>query len=49
MTVVNVKWLEAAQHKWQRRIPGVTQRDKISNGEIRRRTRMESGNNGSYL
>ena len=39
---MNMKWLEAAHHKWQRRILGVTWRDKIRNEEIRRRTGMET-------
>jgi len=42
MTVMNMKWLEAAHHKWQRRILGITWRDKIRNEEIRWRTGMET-------
>ena len=40
--VVNMKRLEAAHHKWQRRLVGVTWRDEIRNGEIRRGTGMET-------
>jgi len=35
MTVTNMKKLEAAHHKWQRRILGVVWRDKVSNEMIR--------------
>ena len=40
MTVANLKILEAAHHRWQRRILGITWRDLIKNEEIRR-TGME--------
>ena len=38
MTTANMKKLEAAHHKWLRRILGIKGRDKIKNEEIRRRT-----------
>ena len=41
-SVVNMKRLEAAHRKWQRRLVGVTRRDEIRNGEIRRGTGMET-------
>src|SRR5688572_32659764 len=41
MTKTNLKKLEAAHHRWQRRILGVTWRDKIRNEDIRKRTSME--------
>ena len=41
MTVANLKRLEAAHHRWQRKILGITWGDKIRNEEIRRRTGME--------
>jgi hypothetical protein len=41
MTVVNMKRLEAAHHRWQRKILGIVWRDKIRNEEVRRRTGME--------
>jgi hypothetical protein len=41
MTVANMKRLEAAHHKWQRKILGVIWKDKISNEKIRERTGME--------
>jgi exonuclease III len=40
MTVANMKKLEAAHHKWQRRILGVVWRDKVSNELVRRQTGM---------
>jgi len=40
MTVINTKKLEAAHHKWQRRILGLAWRDKVSNEMIRRQTGM---------
>src|ERR1700733_4076131 len=42
MTAANLRRLEAAHHRWQRRILGVTWRDMIRNEEIRRRTGMET-------
>jgi len=39
MTVVNMKRLEAAHHKWQREILGISWKDKITNAEVRQRTR----------
>jgi len=41
MTVANMKKLEAAHHRWQRKILGVTWKDMVSNEKIRERTRME--------
>jgi len=41
MTVANMKKLEAAHHKWQRKILGVSWRDMITNEEIRRRAQTE--------
>ena len=38
MTVANMKKLEAAHHKWQRKILGVIWKDKVSNEKIRQRT-----------
>ena len=40
-TVANMKKLEAAHHRWQRKILGVIRKDKVSNEEIRHRTEME--------
>jgi hypothetical protein len=40
MTVANMKKLEAAHHKWQRKILGIIWKDKITNEEVRRRTGM---------
>jgi len=40
MTVTNMKKLEAAHHKWQRKILVVVWRDKVSNEMIRRQTGM---------
>ena len=40
MTVANMKKLEAAHHKWQRKILGITWKDKVTNEEVRRRTGM---------
>jgi len=41
MTVTNMKKLEAAHHKWQRKIMGISWKDKIRNEEVRRRTGQE--------
>ena len=41
MTVANMKRLEAAHHRWQRKILGIVWRDKITNLEVRRRTGMD--------
>jgi hypothetical protein len=41
MTVANLKKLEAAHHKWQRKILGVIWKYMISNDKIRERTGME--------
>ena len=40
MTVVNSKKLEAAHHKWLRRILGITWKQKVTNEEVRNRTGM---------
>ena len=40
--VANVNGLEAAHHRWQRRILGIIWRDKIRNEEMRHRTRLET-------
>ena len=40
MTVVNSKKLEAAHHKWLRRILGITWKQKVTNEEVRKRTGM---------
>jgi len=40
MTVVNMKKLEAAHHRWQRKILGVVWRDKVSNELVRQQTGM---------
>ena len=42
MTVVNSKKLEAAHHKWLRRILGITWKQKVTNEEVRKRTGMGS-------
>ena len=41
MTKANMKKLEAAHHRWLRRILKITWRDKIRNEEVRKRTSME--------
>ena len=41
MTKTNMKRLDAAHHRWQRRILGITWKDKITNEEVRRRTALE--------
>jgi hypothetical protein len=41
MTKVNMKKLEAAHHRWLRRLLKITWRDKVRNEEVRRRTSME--------
>ena len=41
MTVANMKKLEAARHKWQRKILGITWRDKITNDTVSERTGMQ--------
>ena len=40
MTAANMKKLEAAHHKWLRRILGITWRDMVTNEEVRKRTGM---------
>jgi hypothetical protein len=40
MTVANGKKLEAAHHKWLRRILGITWKQKVTNEEVRKRTGM---------
>src|SRR6218665_1461920 len=45
MTVANRKRLEAAHHRWLRRILHVSWRDKITNKSIRERTRQEDMEN----
>ena len=40
MTVVNNKKLEAAHHKWMRRITEITWEQRITNEEVRKRTGM---------
>src|SRR5258706_81762 len=40
MTVANMKKLEAAHHKWQRRILGITWKDWVTNDDVRRRSGM---------
>ena len=41
MTIANMKKLEAAHHTWQRKIMGITLRDKITNNTVRERTGMQ--------
>jgi len=41
ITVVNGRRLEAAHHRWLRRILHISWRDKIPNKTIRERTRQE--------
>ena len=41
MTVADMKKLEAAHHRWQRQILGVSWRDMVRNEEIRKRTGLE--------
>jgi len=40
MTITNMKKLEAAHHKWQRRILGITWKDMVTNDEVGKRSRM---------
>ena len=40
MTAANMRKLEAAHHKWLRRILGITWRDMVTNEEVRKRTGM---------
>jgi hypothetical protein len=40
MTVANQKRLEAAHHKWLRRILGITWKQKVTNEEVRKRSGM---------
>jgi len=40
VTVANCKKLEAAHHKWLRRILGITWKQKVKNEEVRKRTGM---------
>jgi len=42
LTVTQKKKLEAAHHRFQRRLLGITWRDKICNEEIRRQTRLKT-------
>jgi hypothetical protein len=39
--VANTKKLEAAHHRWQRRILGIIWKDKVTNEEVRRKTGLE--------
>ena len=39
--VTSMKKLEAAHHRWQRKLLGVTWKDKIKNDEIRTRTGLQ--------
>ena len=39
-TVTNMKKLEAAHHKWQRRILGITWKDMVTNYEVGKRSGM---------
>jgi len=39
--VTSMKKLEAAHHRWQRKILGVTWKDKLKNEEIRTRTGLQ--------
>src|SRR3984885_6340357 len=41
VTKANMKKLEAAHHRWQRRILGITWKDKIRNEKIRKMTSLE--------
>ena len=41
MTVADMKKLEAAHHRWQRKILGVSWKDMVRNEEIRQRTGLE--------
>ena len=41
ITVTAMKKLEAAHHRWQRKLLGVSWKDKISNNEVRRRTGLQ--------
>jgi len=41
ITVTSMKKLEAAHHRWQRKILGVTWKDKLKNDEIRTRTGLQ--------
>jgi len=40
MTTANMKKLEAAYHKWRRKILDITWQHRVTNGEVRRRTGM---------
>jgi len=40
MTAANMRKLEAAHHKWLRRILGITWKDMVTNEEVRKRTGM---------
>jgi len=40
MTTANMKKLETAHHKWQRKILGITWQDRVTKDEVRRRTGM---------
>jgi len=40
MTTANMKKLEAAHQKWQRKILGITWQDRVTNDEVRRSTGM---------
>ena len=41
MTVINMNKLEAAHHKWQRKILGISWREKVTNEEVRWHTGQE--------
>ena len=40
LTVSSVKKVEAAHHKWQRSILGISWKDKVTNDEVRRRSAL---------
>ena len=42
ITVTAMKKLEAAHHRWQRKLLGITWKDKIKNDEVRSRTKRRN-------